>query len=95
MPKEDLKDRRARDSILLAVLRTELANHRTLLAFIKTALGMGATAIGLLKFASEEKHYYFLGLTLIPLSIVTLFFGILYFLKSKRKIESEKNDAEV
>ncbi|MCP5380943.1 MAG: DUF202 domain-containing protein [Kordiimonadaceae bacterium] len=88
-------EKRNIDAMLLALLRTELANRRTLLAYIKTSLGTGITAIGLLKFTEEQSIYALLGLILVPVSFIILGLGITDYIKTKKKIEDEKKDAEV
>ncbi|MEZ5756605.1 MAG: DUF202 domain-containing protein [Emcibacteraceae bacterium] len=88
-------EKRNIDAMLLALLRTELANRRTLLAYIKTALGTAITAIGLLKFTEEQSVYAMLGLILVPVSFIVLGVGITDYLLTKKKIENEKKDAEV
>ncbi|HRW30337.1 MAG: DUF202 domain-containing protein [Alphaproteobacteria bacterium] len=88
-------EKRNIDALLLALLRTELANRRTLLAYIKTSLGIGITAIGLLKFTDEQSIYAMLGLLLVPVSFVILAVGIVDYIMTKKKIEDEKKDAEV
>ncbi|HPF47619.1 MAG TPA: DUF202 domain-containing protein [Emcibacteraceae bacterium] len=88
-------EKRNIDALLLALLLTELANRRTLLAYIKTSLGIGITAIGLLKFTDEQSIYAMLGLLLVPVSFVILAVGIVDYIMTKKKIEDEKKDAEV
>ena len=88
-------EKRNIDALLLALLRTELANRRTLLAYIKTSLGIGITAIGLLKFTDEQSIYAMLGLLLVPVSFVILAVGIVDYIMTKKKIENKKKDAEV
>lgn len=88
-------EKRNIDAMLLALLRTELANRRPLLAYIKTALGTAITAIGLLKFTEEQSIYAMLGLILVPVSFIVLGVGITDYLLTKKKIEDEKKDAEV
>ncbi len=91
----DINEKRNIDSMLLALLRTELANRRTLLAYTKTALGTGITALGLLKFSEEQSLFELVGMVMIPLSFIILAFGVVDFMITRKKIKTEKEDAQV
>ena len=91
----NLEEKREIDTILLALLRTELSNRRTLLAYIKTALGVAVTGFGLLKWTEAGSIYAIIGLACIPLSFVILIGGIADFMFTRTKIEDEKKDAGV
>ena len=90
-----INSKRNIDSMLLAILRTELANRRTFLAYIKTSLGIGITGLGLLKLTETQSIYAAIGTILIPVSLITLIIGITDFHRTKKKIEEEKKDAKV
>lgn len=91
----DVNEKRNIDSVILALLRTELANRRTLLAYIKTSLGIAITALGLLKFSEEQSSFSLIGMILIPISLLILVIGFIDYFITKHKIELEKEDAEV
>ncbi len=91
----DLNERRAVDSVVLALLRTELANRRTLLAYVKTALGIAVTGLALIRFTAAQSAYEIAGMALLPVSLVVLIVGAVDFVRTRRKIQSEKLDAEV
>ena len=91
----DLKQKREIDSVLMAVLRTELANRRTLLAYIKTAIGLGGVGAGLMKFADSASIFDEVGIAMIPLAGIVLLAGVIDYFKTRQTIEQEKRDAEV
>lgn len=91
----DLNERRAVDSVLLALLRTEMANRRTLLAYVKTALGIAVTGLALIRFTEAQSAYAIAGMALLPVSLVVLVVGAMDFIRTRRKIQAEKLDAEV
>ncbi len=94
-PPSDLKSRRALDNMVLAFLRTELANRRTLLAYVKTALGVAITGFGLMQFADADSVFVWAGMAVLPLSAVILAYGIFDYIHVRRQIEQEKRDARV
>ncbi len=72
---------------ILAIARTELANQRTLLAYIRTSfffMGLGLTIIGIDSFEKLK----FLAIPLFMASPVIIFIGIITYYKEKRKIET-------
>lgn len=91
----DLSERRAVDSVVLALLRTEMANRRTLLAYVKTALGIAVTGFGLIHFTETQSVYATAGIALLPVSLGVLIVGAIDFIRTRRKIQSEKVDAGV
>ena len=84
-------ERRNVDTFKLAVHRTELANRRTLMAYIKTSIALCASAIGLLKFIGDPWLSH-VGWVLLPLSFLFLLVGILDYLRVKKSINEEKED---
>lgn len=90
-----LEQKREIDGVQLALLRTELANRRTLLSYIKTALGLTVTGLGLLRFTQAQSVYAWTGAGLLVVAIVTVGIGLIDYLRTKAKIQSEKLDAEV
>ncbi|WP_334129097.1 DUF202 domain-containing protein [Sneathiella sp.] len=77
------------DPFILSVHRTELANRRTLLAYIKTAIALTAGAVALLKF-SAETYLHFIGWCLLPLSLLALLIGLIDYHRVRRSINREK-----
>jgi putative membrane protein len=75
----------------LALQRTILANHSTLLAFLRTALYFSIAALSLHNLLKIENSLY-LEITLYSFSILILIFGVTnYFIHRKRIINSEKH----
>lgn len=87
-----LDERRATDSAVLAVLRTELANRRTLLAYVKTFIGLLASGLAVLHFIDEGLVYRVVGVLLVVSSGFALLLGALYYRRTKREIEAERLD---
>lgn len=63
------------DSAFEADARFLLANERTLLAWVRTALTMQVGGIGLLQFATEVRARGFIGLALLVLGACTGYIG--------------------
>ncbi|WP_298936729.1 DUF202 domain-containing protein [uncultured Ruegeria sp.] len=89
------KRRREIDNMVLSVVRTELANRRTLLAYVKTALGLAIAGLGLLHFYEAQSMQVGIGLLAFPVSGLVLVLGGLDYLRTKRLIEAEKRDSGV
>ncbi|MCV6585238.1 MAG: DUF202 domain-containing protein [Marinibacterium sp.] len=89
----DLAIRRAEDTVMLAVIRSDLANQRTLLAHVKTALGMSVAGLGFLKFAGQDPVLSLLGVIALPVSVGVLGLGVASFLLTRRRIRAEARDA--
>jgi putative membrane protein len=69
----------------LAIARTVLANERTLLAILRTALGCFLGGAGLFKFFGHPA-YEIVGIILIVISTVILFVGIRKYRRIKKSI---------
>jgi putative membrane protein len=82
-PDNILKAIKKRPSDALAFGRTELANERTLLAFLRTSIGLMGGGIGIVGFV-ERPLIVALGWLAIILSIPSLFWGIWRYRKIKR-----------
>ncbi len=87
----------------LAADRTEQANERTFLAYIRTALAFGAGGIGLIKLFEESIPITVTGWLLLSLCFIVLVFGIVRFIQFRRtistlvkknQVKSEENDLE-
>ena len=70
----------------LAKYRTMLANERTLLSYLRTAIMLAVSGVTLLKLLSAELHFLILGLFLIPLSILVAVFGYVRFRTIRKEI---------
>jgi len=70
---------------VLAVLRTQMANQRTLLAYIRTSFyffGLGLTIVGIESFEKLK----FLAVPLFITSPVVIIVGLVAYYKEKKKI---------
>jgi putative membrane protein len=70
----------------LAVDRTALANERTLLSYIRTALGMAAAGVSLLHFL-EGAAIALLGWLLISSSVAALIVGVVRYRRVDQRIQ--------
>ncbi|MCC3305944.1 DUF202 domain-containing protein [Sneathiella sp. HT1-7] len=89
--KEVVADRRNVDTFKLAVHRTELANRRTLMAYFRTAIGLTAASIALLKLL-EDGWLTYLGWALLPIALICLLIGVDDYHRVKKSINDEKRD---
>ncbi|MFD2160169.1 DUF202 domain-containing protein [Rubritalea tangerina] len=89
-----LHERRERDDMQLALLRTSLANRRTLLTYCNASIAMCLTGVGFLKLM-EHAVYTALGSVLLVLSPLTLGLGLYDFFLTRKLIQKEKEDARV
>jgi putative membrane protein len=69
----------------LAMDRTILANERTFLGYIRTALTLLVAGATFIKFF-DQAFVYVLGWVFIPLGLFTLVFGLGRFMKMKQRI---------
>lgn len=74
----------------LALVRTDLANERTLLAYGRTALMVSATGATLLKFFPESLWVTMGSWPLVALGILIALFGILRFLRLRSRLHSSR-----
>lgn len=84
-------ERRNMDTFLLAVHRTELANRRTLMAYVRTAIALTAGALALIKLI-DDVWLQNLGWALLPISAMVLLIGFVDFNRVKKSINDEKHD---
>jgi len=63
----------------LALVRTDLANERTLLAYARTALIVGGTGVSLIEFIAESPLLLGLGWVLVVVGIVVGLIGATRF----------------
>ncbi|MZR30331.1 DUF202 domain-containing protein [Sneathiella litorea] len=88
---ENARDRRNVDTFKLAVHRTELANRRTLMAYIRTAIGLTAASIVLLKLL-EDGWLTYVGWALLPIAAMCVLIGVDDYHRVKKSINEEKRD---
>ena len=78
-------ENKLRPAIELAIARTVLANERSLLAFVRTALGCFLGGAGLFKFFGHPL-YEIVGIMLMSISAAVLFIGIRKYRTIKKLI---------
>ena len=71
----------------LAVERTELANERTFLSFLRTALTLFAAGVTFIQFF-DSVWLEWLGWIFIPISIILVILGCFSYKKMRRAISS-------
>ena len=91
----DLHQRREVDGMRLALVRTELANRRTFLAYVKTSLGILAGGLALIHLVGDSPVMVLLGWCLLPVSVVVLGLGIRDFTRTRGIIRANEADSEV
>lgn len=78
----------SRDLIIrdyLAIQRTNLANERTFLAYVRTSVGLLIVGVSFIKF-SDSKILFIIGIALIAFSVVSLVVGLINYFRRKRQI---------
>ena len=70
----------------LALIRTDLANERTLLAYIRTSLMMAGTGGTLIKFFAESRDMLVLGIVLVIIGAALFVLGIVRFRMQRARI---------
>jgi putative membrane protein len=76
----------------LAISRTDLANERTLLAYVRTALALAAGGVGLVQIFTSPAVVA-LGWALIPGGVLVLVIGVVRFQRSRRLLRKLEDDA--
>ena len=77
---------------VLAIDRTRLANERTLLAWLRTALMLLVSGVTLLKLFEGIMIMEVLGAVLIPAGILTAVLGLRRYLRTRTLIEAADKD---
>lgn len=77
----------------LSLERTILANHRTLLAYIRSAVGLIVAGAGLLKFI-QSPAWIIIGIICIVLTPIILFVGIMDYRRVNKIILRERKLVE-
>ena len=71
----------------LAIDRTLLANERTLLSYLRSGMALLITGVSIMHF-STQGWFWGVGLTCIPIGIITGIIGVVKFQKFKKAISS-------
>lgn len=75
----------------LALIRTDLANERTVLAYGRTALMLVATGVSLLKFLTLTIDTFVLGWFLVAIGFIVGLIGVIRFVRLKRQLSTVRN----
>lgn len=73
----------------LAIDRTTLANERTLLAYVRSAMALSIAGLTILHY-SEELWFTILGLSLLPGSVAVAVIGICRYRRMNRMISGSQ-----
>ena len=68
----DRREKRSVENLVLAIVRTELANRRTLLSYLNTSIALLVSGVGLLRL-SGSNWLETIGIALIPRQYKKLF----------------------
>lgn len=77
----------------LSIERTKMANRRTLLAYIRSTVGLLVAGAGLMKFINSSV-WIVIGVACIILAPITLVFGIYDYFRMKKLIQLENDFLE-
>lgn len=88
----DMGEMRSVENLVLAIVRTELANRRTLLSYLNTAIVLFVSGAGLLKL-SGSNWLETLGIVMMPVSLAVAIIGVVDYRILRRSIEAEKEKA--
>lgn len=77
---------------VMAIDRTRLANERTLLAWLRTALMLIVSGVSLIKVFEGTTVLEILGFALIPIGLIAAAYGVLRFLHMCARIEREASN---
>jgi putative membrane protein len=77
----------------LAISRTDLANERTLLAYVRTALAIAAGGVGLVQLFTAPAVVA-LGWALIPGGALVLIVGVVRFQRQRRALREIEADVQ-
>ncbi len=79
----------------LALMRTHMANERTLLAYLRTALMLVVTGGTILKFLADIVFYQVVGWIIITSGITVAVLGIKRYRQYQRQFAFDANTAQV
>lgn len=77
---------------VLAIDRTRLANERTLLAWLRTALMLFVTGVTLIKLFEGVVAMEVGGLVLLPTALITAGYGVYRYLRTRALIGAAERD---
>ncbi|WP_046314205.1 DUF202 domain-containing protein [Pontibacter korlensis] len=66
--------------------RTKLANERTFLAYMRTAMAMVLAGLTFIKVFEEDPFYIGVGIAFIPVGMAVAAFGYYRFARKKREV---------
>lgn len=84
---------RSVENLVLAITRTDLANRRTLLSYLNTAIALFVSGAGLLKL-SGDSWLEALGVLFMPVSLIVAVIGVVDYRIQRRGIVAEMAAAE-
>lgn len=83
------REARSVENLVLAITRTDLANRRTLLAYLNTSIALFVSGAGLLRL-SGDVWLEGLGILFMPVSIIVAVIGIFDYRLQRRSILAER-----
>ena len=78
----------------LALMRTDLANERTLLAYLRTAVTFAAGGIGLARLVTDPAMVR-LGWALVPLAALVLVGGVVRFRRTRQLLAAVRSTSRL
>jgi putative membrane protein len=69
-----------------------LANERTFLAYLRTAIMLAASGVTMFKILGRERTYFVLGIAVAALSVLVAFFGYVRFEIMRKRIAERGDD---
>ncbi len=84
---------RSVENLVLAIARTDLANRRTLLSYLNTAIALFVSGAGLLKL-SGDSWFEGLGIAFMPISVIVAVIGVIDYRIQRRAIAAERAEAD-
>ncbi len=78
----------------LSADRTLLANERTFLAYIRTAIMLGVSGVTILKVFPHNYHIMLLGYALLPLAAAVAIFGYTRYRIMRKNISSRRGSIQ-
>lgn len=85
----DRREKRSVENLVLAIVRTELANRRTLLSYLNTSIALLVSGAGLLRL-SGNNWLEMIGIALMPISVIVAIVGVFDYVILRRSIDAEK-----
>jgi putative membrane protein len=78
---------------LLALDRTRLANERTFLAYVRTAIMLGVSGVSFIKLFPNSRFAQISGWALLPIAALLMLFAIGRFLRIKQSLSAVLSQA--